>query len=211
MKRKKPYYELVEHYEQCYATWGDCHKGVDWPNFEDAQKRYRIMLEVIKERPCSILDFGCGLGHLLEFIKNHALEGINYSGADLSHRFVNLCRSKFPDYLFFQFDIHEVILPFSYDYVIANGVFTEKRSLSYGTMWGFFTSTLIKLFSLATKGLAFNLMSKHVDWEREDLFHVPFDDLVSFLRKYLSRHFVIRNDYGLYEYTVYVYKEPTVC
>jgi hypothetical protein len=49
-------------------------------------------------------------------------------------------------------------------------------------------------------------MSKHVDWEREDLFHLPFDRLTSFLTNRLSRHFVIRHDYGLYEYTTYVYK-----
>jgi hypothetical protein len=48
-------------------------------------------------------------------------------------------------------------------------------------------------------------MSKHVDWEREDLFHLPFDTLAAFLKQELSGNFVIRNDYGLYEYTTYVY------
>jgi hypothetical protein len=49
------------------------------------------------------------------------------------------------------------------------------------------------------------VMSKHVDWERDDLFHLPFDALGSFLREEVSRHFVIRHDYGLYEYTTYIY------
>ena len=49
-------------------------------------------------------------------------------------------------------------------------------------------------------------MSKHVDWEREDLFHLSFDELGSFLKEEISRNFTIRNDYGLYEYTVYIYK-----
>lgn len=54
--------------------------------------------------------------------------------------------------------------------------------------------------------MAFNVMSKNVDWEREDLFHMPLDELSAFLTSSISRNFIIRNDYGLYEYTVYVYR-----
>jgi hypothetical protein len=48
-----------------------------------------------------------------------------------------------------------------------------------------------------------------VDWERDDLFHLPMDILADFLSREVSRHFAIRADYGLYEYTVHVYREPT--
>jgi hypothetical protein len=54
--------------------------------------------------------------------------------------------------------------------------------------------------------MAFNVMSKHVDWERDDLFHLPFDELGRWLVSSISRNFVIRADYGLYEYTTYVYR-----
>ncbi len=50
-------------------------------------------------------------------------------------------------------------------------------------------------------------MSKYLDWERDDLFHLGFDDMASFLDSDISRHFVIRHDYELFEYTVYVYRE----
>ena len=50
-------------------------------------------------------------------------------------------------------------------------------------------------------GMAFNVMSTLVDWERDDLFHLPFDVMATFVRKHLSRHFVIRHDYQAYEYT----------
>ncbi|MFT6034498.1 MAG: hypothetical protein ACI9XJ_000064 [Marivirga sp.] len=62
------------------------------------------------------------------------------------------------------------------------------------------------LFSKIEKGMAFNVMSKAVDWERWDLFHLSTDVLIDFLAKEVSRNFIIRNDYGLYEYTVYIYK-----
>ena len=40
------------------------------------------------------------------------------------------------------------------------------------------------------------------------MFHVPFELLASFLARDVSRHFLIRHDYGLYEYTAYVYRDP---
>ncbi len=56
-------------------------------------------------------------------------------------------------------------------------------------------------------GVAFNVMSKDVDWEREDLFHLPLNVLSNFLTKEVTRDFIIRYDYGLYEYTTYLYKK----
>ena len=87
-----------------------------------------------------------------------------------------------------------------------NGVFTEKRGLTFDEMLAYFQRMLIAVFSKARLGIAFNVMSKHVDWERDDLFHLPFDTLARFLTASMTRNFVIRNDYGLYEYTTYVYR-----
>ena len=98
----------------------------------------------------------------------------------------------------------------NFDYIIMNGVFTEKMTLTFQYMLEYFKNMIKKVFNKANIGIAFNTMSIHVDWEREDLFHLPFDLLADFLKKEISRHFIIRNDYGLYEYTVYVYKEPQV-
>jgi len=62
------------------------------------------------------------------------------------------------------------------------------------------------LWESCDRGMAFNVMSKCVDWERDDLFHLSMDDLGLFLKNNLSSEFSFRFDYGLYEYTAYVYK-----
>src|SRR5262245_20475143 len=49
-------------------------------------------------------------------------------------------------------------------------------------------------------------MSKIVDWEREDLFHLPMDEAPRFLHGLAGRRVQFRADYGLYEYTAYAYK-----
>jgi SAM-dependent methyltransferase len=155
-----------------------------------------------------LLDFGCGASHLYEYLRREGIEGIEYSGLDLSESFVRLSRSKFPDRPYYCVDIldDDVTLP-RFDYAVMSGVFTEKRELAWEEMLGYFKRVLSKVFALVDHGLAFNVMSKHVDWEREDLFHLPFDVLADFLTKEVSRNFVLRGDYGLYEYTAYVYRD----
>ena len=206
----KKYIEIVEHYESCLAKHGDTHLGVDWPKSQDAQTRYRVMLEVIRSlRPpvVKLLDFGCGASHLYEYILANDIGGIDYIGLDLSPKFVELSRKKFPKNRYICADILEDpdAVPAS-EYIVMNGVFNEKRGLTFDEMLAYFERTLTAVFAKAQRGIAFNVMSKHLDWEREDLFHLPFDTLARFLIGALTRNFIIRNDYGLYEYTTYVYR-----
>jgi hypothetical protein len=209
---KKYIDSIVKHYEDCLEKHGDTHLGVDWPKLEDVSKRYKVMLDIIRFREetderVSLLDFGCGAAHLFTYIKNDPTRNISYAGLDISEKFVALSKSKFPEASFYQVDIldENADLPV-FDYIVMNGVFTEKREMSFAEMWEYFRKMLSRVFAFAEKGIAFNTMSKAVDWERDDLFHLPTDLLVDFLTQNLTRNFIIRNDYGLYEYTTYIYK-----
>jgi Methyltransferase domain len=211
MMDTKPYLEIVAHYESCLDEHGDTPRGVDWPHAEDAAKRYQVMLDLLRpadmHRRVRLLDFGCGASHLYEYILSHRLEHIEYSGLDLSAKFVELSKSKFPNNTYYCGDLLDDpgLIP-SFDFIVMNGVFTEKRSLTFDDMLVYFQRLADCVFSKATTGIAFNVMSTQVDWTREDLFHLPLDILTGYLVENLSRNFVIRNDYGLYEYTTYVYR-----
>jgi SAM-dependent methyltransferase len=201
---------IVSHYESCLKKFGDSHQGVDWPDENDVETRYRVMLDLIKsehQSKVSLLDFGCGASHLYEHIVRNDMSHIDYSGLDISKDFIQLSQEKYPLVNYYCLDIldagHDID---HFDYVVLNGVFTEKRGLSFDEMLAYFKSVVAEVYLISESGIAFNVMSSHVDWEREDLFHLPLDILTEFLVKNVSRNFIIRNDYGLYEYTVYIYK-----
>jgi hypothetical protein len=207
---EKRYLQIIAHYESCLERHGDTHLGVDWPNEKEAAIRYQVMLEIMGKDNMgrvSLLDFGCGASHLYEYILQRKLHHVEYSGLDMSEKFVRLSQGKFPQIRYYCLDVLEDpgSLP-DFDYIVMNGVFTEKCTLSFNEMFFYFKRLLCSLFVKAKRGVAFNVMSSHVDWEREDLFHLPLDTLAAFLTKELSRDFVIRNDYRLYEYTAYLYK-----
>ena len=201
---------IGEHYEKCFEAYGDTSKGLDWPNEEDMYKRYDVMLDVITDnsKEVSLLDFGCGTGRLFDYIQRKKLN-IKYSGLDISKKYYNYCKEKFPNATFYNIDImmdNIDILP-TFDYVVMNGVFTEKREMSEEQMFSFMTTMLKKIYPKLNNGIAFNVMSPIVDFKRDDLFYLSYDRLGFFLKDNLSRNYIINANYGLWEYTTYVYKQ----
>lgn len=91
---------------------------------------------------------------------------------------------------------------------MIDGPFNARCSLPFDEMLSCFQRSVRHAFAPARRGLAFNVMSKSVHWEREDRFHVPFDLVASFLARAVSRQLVCRDDDGLYEYATYVCREP---
>ena len=206
----KKYLDIIEHYERCLDKYGDTHKGVDWPNAKDQIKRFKVMLGLIKRSSdnVTLLDFGCGTAALLDYLHEINNNSIEYTGLEISKKFTEVAKSKHSNVSILNVDIlvNPEAVP-EFDYIILNGVFTEKRSLSYNEMFAYFSELLKTIFDKARVGIAFNLMSKNVDWERDDLFHVSKDELEKFISKELTRNIVFRADYNLFEYTVYLYKE----
>lgn len=196
----------VEKYQHRYAAHGDSHLALGWPDPARVGVRHRVMAEVIREKEETVylLDFGCGLAHMLDHIDR---QWIKYYGLDVTPELINHCREKHPDVTFYLLDIldeRQCAKLADFDYIVANGVFTE-RLCGYEPMWNYFTSIVRILFQKAKKGIAFNLMSTHLDEQRRDLFHVPIDRVANLCIHHLSRNFIVRNDYGFYEYTTYVY------
>jgi len=206
----KPYLAIVESCESDLEKYGDTFLGVGWTKSKKhADLRYKIMLELLRERTeVSLLDVGCGACHLLEYMTAHNVENVRYCGIDLSESFLALSRRKFPNIELFHRDILSLDFEFPrFDYVVMNGLFNWRGQVSHDEMWAYMQTMLLRAFEMADRGIAFNVMSKYLDWERDDLFHLSFDCLAQFLDGKISRHFAFRHDYGLFEYTVYVYKE----
>jgi SAM-dependent methyltransferase len=205
---------LVAHYERCLDRHGATPAGADWPNAPDLAVRFDVLLSLLdgasaQPRPV-VLDLGCGPGLLLDFLKaSGRLPAVDYRGIDLSPAMVGAARARWPDYDISCRDVVTDPLPEqSVDFVIMNGVLTEKQTLSHDAMTARAKELIVAAFAAARVGIAFNTMSLHVDWQRPDLFHWGFDELSAFLCKDVSRHFAFRSDYGLYEQATFVWRAP---
>ena len=157
-----------------------------WPNAQDIPRRYEALLSPLdfsaysRQRPLRLLDFGSGLGFLLDWLAaNDLLDRVDYTGVDLSAPILAEVRKRWPDQRFDFRDIRDEPFPAeAFDFAIICGIFTVKHENSYEETRALAQGALEAIWPSVKIGLAFNSMSKHVDWERDDLFHWPLDDIM---------------------------------
>jgi SAM-dependent methyltransferase len=206
---------LQQHYERCLDAAGVTPAGVDWPNGQDLEVRFATQLAVLEAVPLSpglpvLLDLGCGPGLLLDYLAATGRAGqVAYRGIDISASMVEAARRRWPSESFEVRDLlADPLPPNSADVVVMNGVLTERQGIPRDRMVAMAEAIVTAAFRAARHGIAFNAMSRHVDWERDDLFHWGFDEVAAFLRRDLTRHISFRADYGLFEFTAFAFHAP---
>ena len=63
------------------------------------------------------------------------------------------------------------------------------------------------MYDASRVALSFNLMSDRVDFRDENLFYANPDEVLEFCRRELGGRVALRDDYRLYEFTTYVYRD----
>jgi SAM-dependent methyltransferase len=204
------YAPIVEKVEEYARAYGRTPRGAGWPNAADHVRRFDAMFDLVREPgPFRLLDLGCGPGLTLDYIQARGwMDRIDYVGIDVSPMLLGMAQDRWPGH---HFELRDILTdPFPegvFDYVLINGVFTGRCSISHDDMERFARSMIRAAWASARQGVGWNTMTIHVDWERDDLFHWPIDTAVAFCKAELSRHVVVRADYGLWEYIVQVHRE----
>ena len=201
--------EIHKKYENDLKIYGQNHRGVGWPRKKDAIKRYEVMSKLIKNKKSknSILDLGCGLSHFYKYLKLKKFK-IKYVGVDISSKMIAISKKKYPNNLYYVLDIlkDHSKMP-KVDYIIINGLFTHKGRYSNKVMLRFVKNILRISASKAKIGISFNVFSESADWRDKGNFYLNLKTITDFISKQISNKFIINHDYGLYEYTIFIYKK----
>lgn len=198
---------LLEHYRSTFLLHGSTIQGVDWGDNEHAAiQRQEKMLEVVRGSGSStLLDVGCGFGALAEIIEARSLPLI-YSGIDVVEEMILAARQKQPNLKFICGDILATELG-GFDYVVCNGVLTQKMGASTLAMNQFANRLIKKMYDIANVGIAFNVMSTHVNFQRDNLYYRNPSEILAWCMSELTPHVRLDSAYQpWFEYTVYLYK-----
>ena len=203
---------LVAAIERRFATHGASPQGLWWPNAADLAARYEAMMAPLlagAER-ISLLDVGCGVGFLPDWLAvNGLLDRVDYTGLDLSAPILAAARARWPSLRFLRADVLADGVPGSpHDAVLACGLLTCRFTETEAAMRDYAEALLQALWPAAGRCLVFNAMGKHVEWERDDLFHWSADEVMRFCRARLARHVELRAAYGLWECSYHVWRDP---
>ncbi len=142
-------------------------KVLGWESKEAQEMRFEMLTANVNLQNKKILDVGCGLGNLLEYL-NHKGINIEYTGVDIIEEMIETVKEKKLLGEFFCIDIFKqhYLEVNSFDVVYTSGIF----NLNIGNNMEFFGRALDRFFEL-TKGVAaFNLLDRNSP-DREDIYY----------------------------------------
>jgi SAM-dependent methyltransferase len=198
---------LRAHHTEGFAQHGAAPRGVDWQNWETMQVHYEKMLAVVEpgHSTYSLLDVGCGFGGLLKHLKSREAT-CDYMGIDIVPSMIEHARTQFPDARFEVGDILEFQPTRKFDYVVCNGILTQKLDFTIPVFDQFVRRVVRRMFEVADHGIAFNLMTSYVNFTAPNLFYKNPLEMIAFCASELSSKFKVDHAYEYYDYTMYVYK-----
>ena len=209
LDRERYFAALDHHFERTLGEHGPSARGVDWSSAEAQERRFRELLRVCEdsgERGGTLLDYGCGYGGLLGYMRAREY-GLDYTGFDVSERMLAHARELWADAADARFIGSEQELEAA-DYVVASGLFGLKLDSADEAWLDYALDTLGALDRLARRGFAFNMLTSYSDPERmrADLYYADPGSIFDFCKRRFSRNVALLHDYDLYEFTVIVRK-----
>jgi SAM-dependent methyltransferase len=184
-----------KYYEEQHQLWVDTPYqkspvAVGWLDGKQNQaKRFETLLDIGVQEGDSILDLGCGLGHMVEHLEKIGLN-VRYTGIDTSKKSIQQAY-QFREATYIHgtiFDIQD-----RYDWGLASGVFNvEFPKLEM-------LETISELLSKANKGVAFNLLSNSANNNLTYENYIP-EEIVSHLKGDISivENYGVENDFTIY-------------
>jgi len=166
--------------------------SVGWGDAEGSQhKRFQKLLDIGVCEGDSILDVGCGVGHLYEYCGNR----IEYQGVDPNTLYIEKAKEIYPEGIFTEGTLKDV--PGTFDWALMSGIFNMD----------FPRKEMIETINLAVSkvnnGVAFNFLTGKENPDSILEFYSPRDITEIFE----SHSPEIVEDYGVVDdFTVYIRK-----
>ena len=207
--RMSSFEKIKNLYNEKFQRFGDSPASLLTPKGRN-DLRFRSIIPFINNDLVSILDYGCGLGYLLEYlIKLKANKNYTYTGYDILPNFINKCKTKFNKNNFKLISENEDFNE-KFDIVFSSGVFNIKSHYSEFESKEYAFTRIEKLFSITNEVLICDFPSQYVDYKQPDAQHFGVEELLSFCTDRLSRRFILRHDLLPYEMTLIVFKDSAV-
>jgi hypothetical protein len=199
--------EIIRAYHEAFRIHGDSPSAVMWPKGRQDLRFRALIQHVPVESPCSILDYGCGLGHLKDYLQSHGYQA-TYLGADIAQDFILTATQKHPDTSFTLIEGSGDI-GIDADHIVASGTFNIVEG-DRDTYWNLVQGILSRLFNHCKSSLAVNFMTDQVDFVQDSTFHVSPSTVIEFVKGSLSRRYTLDHSYLPYEFTIIVYKDQRI-
>ena len=191
---------VANHYQSLLAKYGVGPRAVDWRDEDQMNLRFKALSEIENLNGGSIADVGSGLGDLYGFLQKHGWHG-EYTGFELISRFVAIARERHSLAEFIEGDSLSMNIQRKFDWVFLSG----SLNVRFDGIEQFTHKVIEKMYAICNRGVAFNLMSTYVDFQKGDTAHNDPEKIFRFCKS-LTRFVTLRHDYHPWEFTIYMFR-----
>ena len=198
--------EIESYYSKKIKEFGHTPQGVDWNSKKGQFERFRLLLKYLPlNNLTSILDYGCGYGALLEYIKVNKID-VKYCGYDfLLEMIAEAKKLHIKDSNSF---ISELPPSQNWDFIILSGVFNVKNTANNLIWENYVLKTIKELIKISKIGISFNILTNNseIDSRKEHLFYTDPMELISKINLYPPYTVFIDHSSNSWESTVTILK-----
>jgi SAM-dependent methyltransferase len=198
---------IIAQYQSAFREHGRSSAAVLCPKGRHGL-RFDALLAQLDASGKTLLDFGCGLGHLCEHLRQRNID-CQYYGVDVVPEFIASNRAVYPGRNFQQIsDISDVTGRFNI--ILASGVFNLRYLDDPAANRAYVEAQILALFDRCDEALTLDFMTSHVDFKREEAFHADPADMLGFAIEKLSRRVVIDHSYMPFEFCMTVFRKNAI-
>lgn len=202
--------DIASYYAEKIREYGDTPRGVDWNGAETQTIRFEQLCKVIDPAAScfSINDLGCGYGALLSYLRDKHTS-LTYLGVDLSNEMILAAEQRYATGDDAQFLVSAKPNRLAH-YGIASGIFNVRLDRTDAEWFEYLQDTLDILDATSSFGFSFNCLTSYSDEEkkRDWLYYADPCQLFNLCKRRYSSQVALLHDYGLYEFTILVRKQP---
>ncbi|MEA2494980.1 MAG: hypothetical protein QOJ29_2891, partial [Thermoleophilaceae bacterium] len=160
-----PFARIASYYDALVDEHGDSAHACDYGDPRSQTKRFEVLTSGLPLDGAQLLDVGCGLGHLADYLEQRGFD-VSYTGVDLSPRMIELAQERRADLDVRVADILTDDIG-RFDVVIANGIFYLLGEHAEEMM----RTLVTRMFELARAAIAFNSLSTWASDQEEGEFY----------------------------------------
>lgn len=201
--------EVADYYSAKLAEYGETPQGVDWNGDKSQLLRFEQLSKVI-DLPdnFSVNDVGCGYGALCDVLVSR-YHAVRFHGYDISETMIHAARKRHNATRNARFSIAGKPTQKA-DFGIASGIFNVSLGRDRAEWRDYMEQTIDIINRTSIRGFAFNCLTSYSDPDkmRDYLYYADPTYFFDLCKKRYSRYVALLHDYGLYEFTILVKKNP---
>lgn len=202
--------DILKSVEELYSNnldkYGITSKAVGWNTEECQHLRFEKLLQFIpRDVHITVNDLGCGYGAFFSFLDINGYLVDKFYGYDISAKMLEKANEVIGNDTRVEL-INSPVLTHKTDYSFVSGIFNVKCDADERSWLDFILLTLDNLNENSTKGFSFNLLTKYVDFTRDDLYYADPSYFFDLCKIKYSKKVNLVHDYDLWEWTLTVIK-----